>query len=604
MQGRKILLLAGLACALGPAAHAGDVRYQVSFVPSGDKKLDALLGQTSQLVALNQKKPVAPFALIGRAEADKAQFLIVLHSLGYDAGGVDVTIDGLAPTDPDVLAAIDQQPRGVAARLVVTAHKGPRFLLGKVSFPGLPPGLRLTGMPRSGEAALAAPILAAAPALTTALHNGGYAFASVGQPQAVAELKTHRLDVTYRVIPGVRVRIGAVSFSGLTRTSPDFLRAHIALKPGQPYSETALDNARDSLLSLGVFSSVSPVPEAAATNGEVPVMFRVTPQKRHAVTLSIAYATDQGFTLGTSWEDRDVFGHAESLTLTASGTGIGGTGSTSPGYDVKADFAKPDDLLHGQTLNLTVEALQQDLTAYNRQALLAGASLTRPLGTHLSLTYGPGLTDERVTQQGINRDYLLLQLPATLAYTTVDSVLEPTKGGSASLSLTPTEPLTGASHPFLIIQAQGAMYLRVEPDARGIVAVHGQAGSIQGATQFEVPADQRFYAGGSGSVRGYTYQTIGPLFPDDTPEGGLAVDTVNLEFRQRIGKSYGIVPFVDAGQVSAGSAPFQGNLRVGAGLGLRYYTSIGPIRADIAFPLTRVAGSGGFALYVGLGESF
>jgi translocation and assembly module TamA len=64
------------------------------------------------------------------------------------------------------------------------------------------------------------------------------------------------------------------------------------------------------------------------------------------------------------------------------------------------------------------------------------------------------------------------------------------------------------------------------------------------------------------------------------------------------------VPFVDAGQVSAGSAPFQGTLSVGAGLGLRYYTSIGPIRADFAIPLKRTAGSGSFALYIGLGEAF
>jgi translocation and assembly module TamA len=119
-----------------------------------------------------------------------------------------------------------------------------------------------------------------------------------------------------------------------------------------------------------------------------------------------------------------------------------------------------------------------------------------------------------------------------------------------------------------------------------------------------VPPDQRFYAGGSGTVRGYTYQTIGPLFPDDTPEGGLAMDAVSLEFRQHVFGNFGIVPFVDAGQVNTSSAPFTGTLHVGAGLGLRYYTGIGPIRVDLAFPLTRTAGSSAFGLYVGLGEAF
>jgi translocation and assembly module TamA len=94
------------------------------------------------------------------------------------------------------------------------------------------------------------------------------------------------------------------------------------------------------------------------------------------------------------------------------------------------------------------------------------------------------------------------------------------------------------------------------------------------------------------------------LFADDIPEGGDAIDAATIEFRQHVFKSFGIVPFVDAGQVSAGSKPFQGTLSVGAGLGLRYYTSIGPIRVDFAVPLKRTAGSGSFALYIGLGEAF
>jgi translocation and assembly module TamA len=255
-------------------------------------------------------------------------------------------------------------------------------------------------------------------------------------------------------------------------------------------------------------------------------------------------------------------------------------------------------------LNVSLEGLKQSLTAYDRTAVLAGVSLTRPLTPHIALTYGPAFEQERVLQEGVSRDYVLLQFPVTLAYDTADSLLEPTKGVNASITLTPTEPVIGERNPFLITQGSAATYLAVEPEARGIIAIRGQIGSILGASQFGVPPDQRFYAGGSGTVRGYTYQTIGPLFPDDNPEGGLAVDAVSLEFRQHVGRSFGLVPFVDAGQVSATSAPFTGTLRVGVGLGVRYYTGIGPIRVDVAMPLTRVAGSGAFALYIGLGEAF
>ena len=267
-------------------------------------------------------------------------------------------------------------------------------------------------------------------------------------------------------------------------------------------------------------------------------------------------------------------------------------------------FAKPDFRLRGQSLSVSIEGLKQSLTAYDRTGLITGVALSRPLSTHVSLTYGPSFVTETVLQEEIRRTYVLLEFPIILAYDTADSPLEPTRGINASLSLTPTEPVVGDRRPFLIAQGQAASYIAVEPNGGGILAVRGQAGTIQGASQFEVPPDQRFYAGGSGTVRGYTFQTIGPLFANDQPEGGTAFDAASLEFRQHVWGHFGAVPFVDAGQVSAGSAPFQGRLRVGIGIGGRYYTGIGPIRLDIAFPLTRVAGSGGFALYIGLGEAF
>ena len=337
----------------------------------------------------------------------------------------------------------------------------------------------------------------------------------------------------------------------------------------------------------------------------MPILFRVTQQKLHAVTFSGSYATDVGMTLSTSWEDRDLFDHAETLTFTAAADGLGGTGTVAPGYDLKAVFAKPDYDIRGQTLTVSLEALNQSLNAYSRTAEIAAVQLSRPLTPHITISYGPSFVTERVYQNSTTRAYVLAQLPATLAYNTTDSVLEPTRGINASVSLTPTEPVSGTnSAPFLIAYAAAATYLAVEPGGRGIIAVRGQVGTIQGVSQFQVPADQRFYAGGSGTVRGYAYQTIGPLFPDDTPEGGLALDAFSLEFRQHISENFGIVPFVDAGQVSAGSTPFTGRLRIGVGLGGRYYTSIGPIRVDFAVPMTRIAGDAAFEVYIGLGEAF
>ena len=88
-----------------------------------------------------------------------------------------------------------------------------------------------------------------------------------------------------------------------------------------------------------------------------------------------------------------------------------------------------------------------------------------------------------------------------------------------------------------------------------------------------------------------------------TPSGtSLAAATV--EYRQRFGESYGVVAFVDAGEAAAASIPSGKGVRAGAGIGARYYTAIGPIRADIAIPLNKQRGDDTFEFYIGIGESF
>ncbi len=603
MLRRTTYALLGFGLCL-PAARAADpVNYQVQFAPSGDAELDGLLKQTASLVSLQKKLPPAPFALIGRAQADEAQFLIVLHSLGYDSGNVEITIAGQALDDTALLDTLAQAPAKPPVIVQVVPHKGPLYHIGQINIGALPAGFTPALGIKTGEPARAAAILAVTDDLKNRLQNDGYAFAAVSAPVAIADSRGDTLNLSYSVITGPRVDIGAIEFAGLKRTDPDWLRRHIALKPGQLYSNAAVAAARDSLLGTGVFASVTPVPQRGP-GGEVPILFRVQEQKLHAVTIGGSYATDVGFTISSSWENRNVFGHAETLTYTAAASGLGGTGTTAPGYDLKGVFVKPDYYRPGQALTLSVEGQKESLTAYSRTALLLNAAISRPLTPHLTLGYGLGFVTEAVNQENVGRNYVLLQAPVSLAYNTTDNVLEPTRGVNASIELTPTKPVVGDSSIFLITQLQAATYLSVEPDARGILALRALIGTIQGASQFQVPPDQRFYAGGSATIRGYAYQKVGPLFPDEIPEGGNAIDTATFEFRQRVYGNFGIVPFVDAGQVSAGSSPFAGTLVEGAGLGARYYTGIGPIRLDFAVPLKYTHGSGAFQIYIGLGEAF
>jgi translocation and assembly module TamA len=138
----------------------------------------------------------------------------------------------------------------------------------------------------------------------------------------------------------------------------------------------------------------------------------------------------------------------------------------------------------------------------------------------------------------------------------------------------------------------------------------------------DIPPDQRFYAGGSGTVRGYRYQSVGPEFPDGNPVGGTALTALNIEFRQRFGKSFGAAVFVDAGTVGEKLSPLSGLFHggrcsastteqgqtscwaVGVGAGPRYYTPIGVLRLDLAVPTYRRPNDDRFEVYIGLGQAF
>ena len=151
---------------------------------------------------------------------------------------------------------------------------------------------------------------------------------------------------------------------------------------------------------------------------------------------------------------------------------------------------------------------------------------------------------------------------------------------------------------------QGRAYLPLDAKARFVAAGRVRAGTLLGASAEQVPAESRFYAGGGGSVRGYGFQTIGPFDDSDIPLGGRSLLDASLEGRYRYNDTFGVVGFVDAGNVSDAQYPQFDNLRIGAGAGLRYMTPAGPLRFDAAIPLNPSDRDDKFQLYISIGQAF
>jgi translocation and assembly module TamA len=641
------LLLA--VTAFASIARAADPQpYKVEIASVGISEIDSTLKATSDLHALRTTAPVSPFGLVARARSDVDRLVTALESFGYYQATVAIRINGMMVSNPGLGDALTALRKGEDARVAIGVTLGPLYHLGAVDIDGdLPDDVRSTLGLSTGQPAVAANVLAGGARLLNAMQERGYGFAKVDPPVAYEAAAAPVLDLRFHVVMGPKVNIGEIHIEGLARVHEHLLRARLLLHTGDPYSPSAIERARHDLLALGVFSQVSlQIGTAVDSTGGVPVTFKIHERLRHAITVNAAYSSDLGGSGGVTWTDRNVFGDAEQLTVAASIINLGGSDTTGLGYETSVKYLMPDFGRRDQTLQFAVGALKQSLQAYDQTAQTTSVTLTRKISSVWSVSVGGATTDEKIIQatgeelvageiveENSTYYYTLLAVPMNVTFdsTRLASPLDdPRRGVRASLSMTPTLALGHPNAKFVITQVKVAGYFDMnhifptEP-GRTVLAARALAGVAEGAGELSLPPDQRFYAGGSGTIRGYAYQSVGPKFndPDDTPIGGTAITAGSLELRQRFGASWGAVVFMDAGQVSASLKGTPGEARVGAGAGVRYYTPIGPIRLDFAVPLPRRRGAtiatgapppappkittptdDAFEVYIGLGQAF
>jgi translocation and assembly module TamA len=626
-------LIGALGWACG--ARAADPQtYQVALASVGNDDINQTLKATSDLLSLRTSAPVSPFGLIARARSDTDRLKTALESFGYYESHVSITINGLPLTDPSLGDALTALPKGSSAKVAVSFTLGTLYHLRRIDIDGevpAPVNAHETLGLSSGQPAVAASVLAGGARLLSALQEQGYAFAQVDPPIAYEAADAPVLDLSFHVVAGLKVKIGDIHIEGLQRVHASLVRRQLLLHTGDPYKPSAIEASRRDLLGMSVFGQVSvQVGTKPDESGGVPITFRLRERLRHAITVNAAYSSDLGGSGGATWTDRNVFGNAEQLTFAASVINLGGSDTTGIGYDTSVKYLIPDFLRRDQSLQFTVSAIKQQLQAYDQKAQTAGVTLTRKLSSIWTVSAGFSTTEETIMQvinatetprgSGIfvpdaptTFNYTLVALPFKVIYdsTNLPTPLDdPRHGFRGTLSLTPTLAIGHPNATFLISTLTLATYFDLNnlfplAPGRSVLAARALAGVAQGAGELSLPPDQRFYAGGTSTIRGYGYQLVGPMFPHtDNPTGGTAITAGGLEFRQRLYTSWGVVAFVDAGQVSASLKPLPDDVRVGVGAGMRYYTPIGPIRFDVAVPVSRRPGEDSFEIYVGLGQAF
>ncbi|QAZ45200.1 autotransporter assembly complex family protein [Mesorhizobium sp. Pch-S] len=577
--------------------------YTVTIeVPDADDDLKEKLENVSSLKNDEERPVSGSLGLMTKARGDREQLVAALYEDARYEGVVDIAIAGKSLDDlPPDAEFKGQQPVPVT----ITVRPGQKFTLGDIRLKGDAAGMASAdfGLISGGDAGSGA-VLKAEARLVKALKDEGRPLAKVTDREVVADHDNGRLDVTLTVEAGPVAGIGQTTVEGTEAVDREFTEYMTGLKRGERYSPKQIEDARDRLLGLEVFNSVSlKEGDKLDADGNIPIDVEVSERKPRYFGVGGTFSNTEGLGLEGYWGHRNLFGRAEKLRIEGKISGIGANALGELNYNAGIMFEKPGVVGPASKFFANLKTVYEHPDAYDRFSTKGGMGLSYELDKRQTVSAEVSLDYSKITDSFGKHDYLIASVPLQYVFDNRDNKLNPKSGFRLLAYAEPSyDLLNGAT--FVKLRGEGSAYQAIDTGGRFVLAGRVALGSIVGAGLQDVPADRRFYAGGGGSVRGYAYQGIGPKDINGKPTGGLSYFETSAEMRIGITDTIGIVPFIDAGTVSTQQFPDFSNVKVGAGVGLRYITPFGPLRIDGAVPLNREPGDPRFGIYAGIGQAF
>lgn len=553
--------------------------------------------------------------IAARAREDEALAVRILRSEGYyDATAIVST------------EQVPEQPGQL--RVLVTAAPGDRYKFGEINLAGaetVPPGLAREALKlKSGDPIVAAEVEGAEANVLLRLPEQGYPFAELGMRDVLLNPETDLGDYTLPVNTGPRARFGGYTTEGDLAFDAEHVGVLARFERGDLFDRRKMDDLRESMVATNLFTSVSA--EAVRTGETAPdgteyvnILVRQDAGPPRSLTASGGYNTGEGLRLEAAWEHRNFFKPEGAIRAAA----VAGTQEQS----VNLSFRRSNAGKRDRTVLALVEAGRRNYAGFRGytarlQGLISRES-TPIWQKRWTWAYGAEIiaTNEALGREprlSLSDAFFIGGLIGQLGYDRSDSLLNPTKGFRLLGRTNPEISLGNGTQPYLRNLIEGSTYYPVGDNL--VVAGRARFGSIFGIERDELAPSRRLYAGGGGSVRGFGFQQLGPKIevpnPKFNPEkpkkakptlilpiGGRSLTEFALEGRYRFG-NYGVVGFVDAGQVTESETPGFSDLRFGVGIGGRLYTNFGPLRVDVATPIGRRRGEARVAVYISIGQAF
>lgn len=564
-----------------------------------------------QALAVMETKPAPPLALFylpdfdrSSPERDRLRLLQLYQEYGF--------------FEAKVSFGLERDPQERLAKVTFTAEEGPPTLVRGVTLelpadqageawrPRLEP--LLAGIV-PGERFLLKNYEDAKSALGEHLRDNAHPLGTVlGQVRVYKD--EGQAQVVFRVEPGPRLAFGPTLVTGFARTNPQFILRELTYARGQPFSQLAMDNSQRALLDTGFFSIVTFTPDYdQQKDGMVPIKVQVREANPHSVRLGLGWGNEDGFRVRVLQVNRNILGLYDTLTF---------EGKVSQIYEGLTGRLKLPYLPYRScNLLLSGGVEQADNEAFINRRFFFSPMVEQKISKAWTWYLGYNVEKDRMVELKAavpdpnfeKQQIYISSVPVGARFDTRDSLLDPKRGLYFNLDVETASDAIGSEVEFMrpVADLRHVLPLPIEgwylaSRAKGAIA-YPMPGSDR------IPLVRRFFPGGANSVRGYPYQTLGPLDSAGKPLGGEAMVEGSVEVRFPIYKNLGGVAFVDAGNAYENWEDIRtavGNLRYTTGAGLRYNTPVGPLRLDFGYQLNppENAPIPRYEFYLSVGQAF
>ncbi|MFV0335737.1 MAG: autotransporter assembly complex protein TamA [Tropicimonas sp.] len=579
----------------------GAVKLEVKV--SGDENgLAQKVRNTSLISAALSEGRTTGQDVLAAARADYARILGLMYDEGYYSTIIYITMDGAEAAEIAPLDAPD-----TVTDVVITLDTGPKFTFSRAAIAPLAPETEIPKEYAVGETGGTGVIKSAALAGVDGWRNSGHAKADVGGQNIVADHNQNTIDSQIALAPGPTVTFGKLNITGNDRMKLRRLYKIAGFPEGERFDPEEIEDVRKRLRRTGVFSAITL--EEAETLGPgdtMDVNLTVVEQKPRRIGAGFEISNTDGAMVSAYWMHRNLMGGGERLRIDGKVSDISSDTSGLDG-EFKLRIDRPATFTADTTAYFETTAERKREEDYDSDTGTLAFGLNHIFSDRLTADAAILYGKSRVRDDNGTSHFEVIALPMNIEWDRRDEPNDAKRGYWLSGDVVPFYGLADTGSGAQIV-GEGRAYYSFGTDDRFTLAGRTRLGTIVGPDIEDTPRDYLFYSGGGASVRGQPYESLGveeipgPDGPIET--GGMSVANVNAELRFRVRERIGLVAFADFGQVWAESS-FGGDSgsHSGAGVGVRYATPIGPLRFDIAAPVSGHTGSG-VQLYLGLGQAF